>query len=262
MPAAQRLESILRPSGWETSRFIEGRTAPKDERVLKQLAQAIEHPNVDSSYTARQAALATGLGIAGVVQGCASVGFGSSIGLPSYAPIKSDYQDILDIDGNRRTQGPHDGVDIVVSKGSPVIAAADGKVILSTFEERSGNRIFIYHGQDTDGKHVYSFYGHMEKRLVNTGNSIKRGQQIGTVGNTGWDMPKSKTPHLHFSVVVSPTSWYTINGPLANIDRWALANPKDYWLINDGKIETFVEGKEYTTTGVKFIYPVPPTKTR
>lgn len=87
----------------------------------------------------------------------------------------------------------HEGIDISASKGTPVIAPGDGVV---TFVGRSpsfGNYITITHG--------YGFktrYGHLSKTLVKKGQSVKRREKIGLIGNTG----RSTGPHLHYEVHV------------------------------------------------------------
>lgn len=86
----------------------------------------------------------------------------------------------------------HNGVDIAAPAGTPVYAMADGIVLLSadTFYY-AGNNILIDHG---DG--LNSFYLHLRKKFVKTGDFVKAGDKIGEVGTTG----RSTGPHLHWGV--------------------------------------------------------------
>ena len=85
----------------------------------------------------------------------------------------------------------HQGIDIGASTGSSVIAAAGGTVVISTYSASAGNYVMINHGGG-----VYTVYMHMNSRAVSEGQSVSQGQQIGTVGSTGY----STGPHLHFGV--------------------------------------------------------------
>jgi len=92
----------------------------------------------------------------------------------------------------------HSGLDFAAPLGKPVMACAPGKVILAHGDyQLHGNVIAIDHGQG-----VISFYIHLQKILVNEGDMVKAGQEIGKVGQTG----RASGPHLHFSIYVNKTS--------------------------------------------------------
>ncbi len=96
----------------------------------------------------------------------------------------------------RISQGIHgwNGIDFAAPSGSPVLAAADGTVIISRmggWNGGYGNYIVIDHGDGTQ-----TLYGHLSSDSVSVGQKVSRGQQIGGVGNTG----KSTGYHLHFEV--------------------------------------------------------------
>ena len=87
----------------------------------------------------------------------------------------------------------HKGQDIAAPTGTKVKSVDDGVVVRSTPPEQSGgygNFIIVKH------KDFYSAYGHLSKRDVNKGDTVKKGQLIGLVGSTGM----STGPHLHFEI--------------------------------------------------------------
>lgn len=89
----------------------------------------------------------------------------------------------------------HAGIDIGGS--GPIMAAADGKVVLRKFDPPGyGWYIIIDHGT-VGGKNMKTLYGHMlENLVVNVGDTVKAGDKIGTMGSTGG----STGVHLHFEV--------------------------------------------------------------
>ncbi len=96
----------------------------------------------------------------------------------------------------------HKGVDIAAPWGSPVYAAADGVVQVAGRSSGYGNLIRLSHGGGNG-----SGYGHLSRIYVRPGQHVRKGQQIGAVGNTGM----STGPHLHYEwykngVAVNPRS--------------------------------------------------------
>lgn len=91
----------------------------------------------------------------------------------------------------------HTGIDIAASTGSYAVAANDGIVVKSEQNSSYGNMVVIDHGGG-----LSTLYAHGEERLVETGDTVTRGQPILKVGSTGI----STGPHLHFEVRVNG-SW-------------------------------------------------------
>ena len=104
----------------------------------------------------------------------------------------------------------HSGVDLPGHIGDPVYATGDG-VVKETERTRSragyGTQILLDHGFGYQTR-----YAHLSKILVERGDSVKRGQIIGEVGNTG----ASTAPHLHYEVIymrsfVNPVNYFDKN---------------------------------------------------
>jgi murein DD-endopeptidase MepM/ murein hydrolase activator NlpD len=85
----------------------------------------------------------------------------------------------------------HNGVDYAASRGTPVRATADGKVVLAGRKGGYGNTVVISHA----GR-FSTLYAHMKgfAKQVRSGSRVKQGQIIGYVGSTGY----STGPHLHY----------------------------------------------------------------
>ena len=113
--------------------------------------------------------------------------------VPSYRMI-TDYFSMAS--GNR-----HRGIDIAGHniEGKNIVAADDGTVIVSAYRKGTsywsyGEYIVIDHGGG-----YQTLYAHCDARFVKEGDTVKKGQVIASVGNTG----RSTGPHLHFEVTVN-----------------------------------------------------------
>jgi murein DD-endopeptidase MepM/ murein hydrolase activator NlpD len=99
----------------------------------------------------------------------------------------------------------HEGMDYTAPVGTPVYATGSGTIELVTRSRRgSGNQIVINHGYG-----LKSVYAHLNEIKVRQFRTVKRGDVIGTVGNTGL----SSGPHLHYEVLfnekpVNPVNFY------------------------------------------------------
>ncbi len=114
--------------------------------------------------------------------------------LPANAPSISNQYLAIDKEG----EAGHLGLDVAGPVGTPVLAAAPGRVYLSYYEPMYGHRIIIDHGKGADGKLNFTVYKHLDARIVENGAKVARGQQIGTLGESGL---LSSYPHLHFEVM-------------------------------------------------------------
>lgn len=92
------------------------------------------------------------------------------------------------------TQVFHEGLDIEAPTGTPVRAAAAGKVVRSGYEALYGNLLVVDHGNG-----FRTLYAHLSERIVSPGDLVQKGDVIGTVGDTG----KATGPHLHYEVRVN-----------------------------------------------------------
>lgn len=102
----------------------------------------------------------------------------------------------------------HDGTDFGAACGTPITAAASGRVLEEYFQTAWGNRIIIDHGVH-DGVSLATISNHLSAYAVGVGDQVTRGQVIGYVGTTGW----STGCHLHFTVLangtpVDPMTWF------------------------------------------------------
>jgi len=94
-----------------------------------------------------------------------------------------------------RSSKKHDGIDIRAPKGTPIFAAARGKILFSGKGPSGyGNMIIIKHD-----KRTISIYAHNHRNLVREGEFVKQGRKIATVGRTG----RATGYHVHFEIRVN-----------------------------------------------------------
>ena len=139
----------------------------------------------------------------------------------------------------------HHGIDILGKTGTPVIASATGIVTGSFFDIFYGHRVVIDHGEDENGLRIQSKYFHLQKRLVNKGGKINRGQQIGTLGRTGL---LAGFPHLHYEI--------RIGDPLKPFFLESM-NPHRFWVDGVGVITCYDSTRQWPDAPFQTTYPVP-----
>lgn len=130
--------------------------------------------------------------------------------LPTILPVRERTSWLTSPFGRRRDPFTgrwafHYGVDFAGRRGSPIYATADGFVSYAGRDKYLGKTITLDHrkkeldeqGQPYARQGGYQTeYGHLDKILVEPGQEVTRGQQIGTMGSTG----RSTGPHLHYAV--------------------------------------------------------------
>ena len=106
----------------------------------------------------------------------------------------------------------HRALDILAPRGTPVLAADDGRVLRVRPNALGGNTVYA---TDPEGRVVY-YYAHLDtyRPGLVEGATIARGDVLGTVGTTG-DAPKD-TPHLHFQVMSMPSDGKYWDGDAIN----------------------------------------------
>ena len=92
---------------------------------------------------------------------------------------------------NGEPRSPHSGTDFRAGQGTPIAAPNGGTVVLAGDLYFSGNVVIIDHGWG-----LYSYFAHLSSIDVGEGETVERGQQVGTVGATG----RVTGPHLHWTV--------------------------------------------------------------
>ena len=132
-------------------------------------------PNGTKPYVPRQVAIYSGPIPASASRGTGHLGW----------PVKGQV--------TQRFWGGHRAVDVGAWTGAQIVAADSGYVVAARhgWNGGYGNMVMIDHGNG-----FISLYAHMHSIYVRQGESIAKGEQVGTVGNTG----RSTGPHLHFEV--------------------------------------------------------------
>jgi len=134
-----------------------------------------------------------------------------SVGPSLYFPVSGKKANVGSVWGDDRDGGKrsHEGIDIFAPKLTPVIAAADGYITGVSEGGLGGKTVWM---KPTD-KNIFLYYAHLDKQLVQEGQSVKTGDVLGLVGNTG--NARFTPAHLHFGV-------YTYSGaidPLPFVNR-------------------------------------------
>ncbi len=106
----------------------------------------------------------------------------------------------------------HDAIDIMAPRGTPVLAAAPGRIEKLFVSKAGGNTVYQ---RSADGALIY-YYAHLDTYApgLADGQAVRAGQRIGTVGFTGNADPSG--PHLHFAMLRtrSNAKWYDPAVPL------------------------------------------------
>jgi peptidoglycan LD-endopeptidase LytH len=95
-----------------------------------------------------------------------------------------------------RGDRPHEAIDIMSPRGTPVVATEDGRIAKLFWSKAGGHTIYQF---DPAERYVY-YYAHLDRYAdgLAEGQAVTRGQTIGYVGSTG--NAKADAPHLHFAI--------------------------------------------------------------
>ncbi len=131
--------------------------------------------------------------------------------LPTGVPIGGDFRVTsgwgMRLDPFTGQLARHEGLDFTAASGTAILAAADGVVTRSNWENTYGNIVEVTHAEG-----FMTRYAHISQRRVTEGQRVKRGQHIADVGSTG----RSTGPHLHYEVfrhgrVLNPAQVLPVN---------------------------------------------------
>lgn len=126
--------------------------------------------------------------------------------LPATALISTGYG--WQLNSNSGNVAFHGGVDLTADRGTPVLAAGEGTVAFASNQGNYGNLVVINHSQGLQTR-----YAQLDSIEVEVGQTVRAGDRIGTVGNTG----VATNPHLHFEI--------RTNSDLG----WVAQDPGDYF---------------------------------
>jgi len=148
-------------------------------------------------------------------------------GTPAVSPLRGSRFVLISPFGRRRSpftkeMETHAGLDFAAPQGTPVYATGDGVVAFAGAYPpsqgagwwRYGNLVLVQNGD-----RFVTAFGHCDTLNVRAGQRVRRGDLLGTVGNTGW----STSPHLHYEVRrKGPNGAYRPVDPLIYIldHRW------------------------------------------
>jgi hypothetical protein len=146
----------------------------------------------------------------------------------------------------------HTGIDIPAEPGTPVLAAAEGKVewagyglyrgVQGDLSDPYGLAVVIRHDFSFEGEQLYTVYGHLQEMDIQQGELVSMGQQIGLVGQTG----RVTGPHLHFEVRVGSSDYFSTLNP----ELWLV--PPQGWGVAVARIMDTI-GALYSDQRLRFI---------
>jgi murein DD-endopeptidase MepM/ murein hydrolase activator NlpD len=124
-----------------------------------------------------------------------------------------DYEEIRGVAPDGTLLRAHDGVDLVVSTGTPVLAVFDGAVIDPTtrwlpWDPSRYGTVVVIRSTESSSPGYMAIVAHLSRRVVHLGDTVRRGQLVGWTGRTG--NAAGTIPHLHFELrapFLIPQAW-------------------------------------------------------
>ncbi|MDR0886052.1 MAG: peptidoglycan DD-metalloendopeptidase family protein [Clostridiales Family XIII bacterium] len=166
----------------------------ESNRIQAEIQAALAAAKAEAERAAAAAAAAAAANGTPVAAPAGNLSYGGGqLGRPANGPVTSEF-------GPRQSPGGigsrnHKGMDFGVPSGSPIVAAADGTVLIAGWSTGGyGNYVIINHGSG-----LTTLYAHNSSIAVSVGQQVSRGQVIAYSGSTG----NSTGPHCHFEVAVN-----------------------------------------------------------
>ena len=203
----------------------------KQEEIDRRLIRQMRHPfprSANSSLHVRLLISAALFCVPGPPPGRAQVsGFGCPMkGSPMIRQGDSVARTGGRFDSDREGGRKHGALDLNGSLGDDVLASLDGTVAVAQENWQPngmGSTVIIDHGSG-----AYTVYGHLDSISVQQGDSVNKGDKIGTVGYSGNASALKEAglpPHLHFALIQAGRSGLVDEGkPLRRMQSWG-----DYW---------------------------------
>jgi murein DD-endopeptidase MepM/ murein hydrolase activator NlpD len=113
----------------------------------------------------------------------------------------------------------HKGVDISAPTGTPVRATADGLIVHADWSGGYGRLVVVDHGNG-----LQTYYAHLSRFFVRTGQEVRMGEMVGCVGSSG----RVTAPHLHYEVRVGGAPMNPYRNHLAKSNLFQEASRKDF----------------------------------
>ncbi len=135
----------------------------------------------------------------------------------------------------------HRGFDVRAATGTPVIAAAPGRVVQAFGDVMHGQQVVIDHGVDVDGARVVTRYHHLSRTDVAVGQILARGDRVGLLGSSG---AAAVFQHLHFELRRGET-----------VLKADPVDPNLYWMDGAGRVTCFEPGRKYPAQPIRITYP-------
>lgn len=136
----------------------------------------------------------------------------------------------------------HRGIDVRAKTGTPVIAAAPGRVVAAFTDPLHGRQVVVDHGADTDGARVVTRYHHLSRIDVAEGQVLARGAPVGLLGSSG---AAAVFQHLHFELRRGET-----------LAKAQPVDPQLYWVTGPGQVTCFDPGRTWPERPIRITYPV------